>query len=156
MERILDMLKQYRYGILILVIGIGLMLFPTSSHLKQEESIVHTYESPGICELLTEILGQIEGVGHVQVMLTESAGETTIYQKNTDHSGDTVREDTVVITGDTREEMGLIQQKIPPKYQGALIVCQGGDRATVRLAVVEAVSALTGLSSDKITVLKMK
>ena len=39
-------------------------------------------------------------------------------------------------------------------YRGALVVCQGGDRADVKLAVTEAVSALTGLSSDRVTVAK--
>jgi len=36
------------------------------------------------------------------------------------------------------------------------VVCQGADRAGVRLAVVDAVKSVTGLSSDRITVLKMK
>jgi stage III sporulation protein AG len=49
----------------------------------------------------------------------------------------------VVITGQTY-----------PAYQGAVIVCQGADNSAVRLAVSEAVSALTGLSSDKISILK--
>ena len=43
---------------------------------------------------------------------------------------------------------------LSPTYRGALVVCQGGDRADVRLAVIEAVSVLTGLSSDRITVAK--
>ena len=105
---------------------------------------------------LEEILGKIDGVGRVSVMLTQSAGEITIYQQNSDQSLDTLREDTVIITGENREDQGLVRQVIPPKFQGAVIVCQGGDRAVVQLAVVEAVCALTGLSSDKITVLKMK
>ena len=109
-----------------------------------------------ISESLEQILGQIEGVGRVKVMLTQSAGEITIYQEDTDHSGDTVREDTVLVTGESRQEMGLVRQVIPPKYQGAVVVCQGGDRAAVRLAIVDAVAAVTGLTSDRITVLKMK
>lgn len=39
---------------------------------------------------------------------------------------------------------------------GAAIVCEGADDAKVRLAIVEAVKAYTGLGSDKITVLKME
>ena len=39
---------------------------------------------------------------------------------------------------------------------GAIIVCQGGDSPTVRLNIVEAVSNVTGIGSDRITVLKMK
>ena len=41
-------------------------------------------------------------------------------------------------------------------YTGAVILCQGADSATVRLQIVEAVSVYTGLSSNKIMVLKMK
>ena len=156
MEHILEMLKKYRYGILILVVGIGLMLLPTSQQDKEEPSVIHKEDTCTMSDSLEEILGKIDGVGRVSVMLTQSAGEITIYQQNSDQSLDTLREDTVIITGENREEQGLVRQVIPPKFQGAVIVCQGGDRAVVQLAVVEAVCALTGLSSDKITVLKMK
>ena len=156
MERIVEMLKRYRYGILILLIGIGLMLLPGSASTEEKAIAVHTEETADMSDSLEQILGQIDGVGRVRVMLTQAEGETTFYQKDTDQSGDSLREDTVVITGESREEQGLVRQVIPPRYQGCVIVCQGGDRASVRLAVVEAVSALTGLSSNHITVLKMK
>ena len=41
-----------------------------------------------------------------------------------------------------------------PTYRGALVVCQGGDQASVRLAVTEAVTALTGLPADRVSVAK--
>ena len=122
----------------------------------QGDPEIRQEEAMSISESLEQILGQIEGVGKVKVMLTQSAGEITIYQEDTDHSADTVREDTVLVTGESRQEMGLVRQVIPPKYQGAVVVCQGGDRAAVRLAIVDAVAAVTGLTSDRITVLKMK
>lgn len=40
--------------------------------------------------------------------------------------------------------------------RGAVVVCAGADSARVRLAVTNAVSAYTGLGSDKITVMKLK
>ncbi len=40
--------------------------------------------------------------------------------------------------------------------RGAVVVCAGAENAQVRLAVTNAVSAYTGLGSDKITVMKMK
>ena len=43
-----------------------------------------------------------------------------------------------------------------PQFRGALVVCQGGGDPAVRLAVIEAVSALTGLGSDKISVVKLQ
>lgn len=41
-----------------------------------------------------------------------------------------------------------------PRFVGALIVCEGGDCADVQLKVTQAVSALTGLSSERISVVK--
>ena len=66
------------------------------------------------------------------------------------------RRDTVLISDGNREENGLVRQTIPPVYRGAIIVCQGGNDAKVRLSIVEAVMSVTGLRSDCITVLKMK
>ncbi len=40
--------------------------------------------------------------------------------------------------------------------EGAVVVCQGADSAAVRLIVTNAVTAYTGLGSDKIWVMKMK
>ena len=47
-------------------------------------------------------------------------------------------------------------QELGPGYQGALVVAQGGDDPQVRLALSEAVSALTGLGMDKISICKGK
>ncbi|MFR6185536.1 MAG: hypothetical protein ACLUJG_08280 [Lawsonibacter sp.] len=43
-------------------------------------------------------------------------------------------------------------QTVAPQFRGALVVCAGGDDPGVRLQVIRAVSALTGLGSDCITV----
>ena len=75
-------------------------------------------------------------------------------QKNGESSS--TRQDTVLYTDDSRKEQGLVRQIIPPVYQGAVILCQGADSAQVRLSILQAVASATGLSTDKITVLKMK
>ena len=66
------------------------------------------------------------------------------------------RKSTVLISGDNRAENGLLRQRNPPVYLGAIVLCQGADKASIRLAIVEAVTDATGLGSDRITVLKMK
>jgi stage III sporulation protein AG len=39
---------------------------------------------------------------------------------------------------------------------GAIVLCQGADVPSVRLAIVDAVSKVTGLVANQISVLKMK
>ena len=58
-----------------------------------------------------------------------------------------------MVDGSAGDE-AVVVRRMAPTYRGALIVCEGGDRADVRLAVTEAVAALTGLSSDRVTVAK--
>lgn len=156
MERIIQLLKQYRYGVLVLLIGLGLMLLPAETDTTEAVESVSRAAPESVQEQLEKILSQVEGAGNVRVMLTESAGEITVYQQDTDRSGDSLKQETVVISDADRTENGMVAQVIPACYQGAIVVCQGGDRASIRLAIVEAVSSVTGLSSDKITVLKMK
>ena len=96
----------------------------------------------------------------MRVLLTEAEGEQTLYQMDedlqTNGGSESIRQDTVLLTNSEREEVGLVRQIIPPVYQGAVILCQGADSASVRLAIIQAVASATGLTSDKITVLKMK
>ena len=61
----------------------------------------------------------------------------------------------VVGTGSGTQEV-VVTNRVYPRYVGALVVCEGGGSAGVRLAVTQAVSALTALPSDKITVLQGK
>ncbi|MBE6943554.1 MAG: hypothetical protein E7453_04745 [Ruminococcaceae bacterium] len=111
-------------------------------------------------ERLCDILQQIRGAGLVRVMLTVANGEETIYQfdqnLSIDGSSSSTQKDTVTVTDKDRGQSGLITQVNPPKYQGALVVCQGAENAAVRLAISEAVSSLTGLGTDKITIVRMK
>ena len=79
-----------------------------------------------------------------------------MYQTDIDITADKKRQDTVLITESDRTESGLIQQINPPVYMGAIILCQGAENAEVKLNIVQAVMSVTGLTSDHITVLKMK
>ena len=43
---------------------------------------------------------------------------------------------------------------VSPQYLGAVVVCDGADAPQVQLAVTQAVAQFTGLSTDRISVLK--
>ena len=156
-----ELFGKYKYVLLILALGIFLMSIPdrddppAAQAAPTQQAVPESRE-----EELEEILGQISGVGKVRVLLTEASGAETIYQADEDHStssdsGRTERQ-TVIITDSDRTERGLVRTVTPPVYLGAIVVCQGGDSPTVQLSIVEAVSNVTGISSDRITVLKMK
>ena len=153
-------LKEYRYVLLVLFLGIVLMLLPQSKAAEEgdkETPVPETVAGESFQEQLEQLLSMVQGAGKVRVLLTEAAGERVIYQTDGEESSqNTRRTDTVILSDSGRAESGLVQQILPPTYQGAVILCQGADSAAVRLALIEAVSNATGLSSDRISVLKMK
>ena len=162
-QTIFELLKKYRFAIIVLLAGIALMALPYKEEASENpvpaSQEINNQDVP-LQEALEEILGKISGAGKVSVLLTQAAGEETLYQTNenvsSDESGNNSRRETVLVSGSGREETGLIRQVKAPTYLGAVIVCQGADNASVRLAVVEAVRSATGLTSDRISVLKMK
>ena len=156
----LEILKKYRYVILILLIGLFFMLVPESSEKAQEPEPQAVVVESSLQTELSIILSKIAGAGNVEVLLTEASGSQTYYLADetlsTDENTKDQRRDTVIVTNSSREETGLIRRVDPPVYQGAIVLCQGADDARVRLSIVEAVSNATGLTTNKITVLKMK
>lgn len=157
-KKVVAMIKEYRYAAIILAAGLILMLLPSGRN-NEEKDIAPLISQPDVNDLedrLGEILSSVQGAGKVKILLTQARGEQTVYQTDIQERVDSLNEDTVIVTGSDRNQQGLICQKISPKYLGAVIVCQGADKAVVRLALVEAVSNATGLSTDAITVLKMK
>ena len=157
-KRLVGLIKEYRYAALILTAGLILMLLPTGRKEERIQSapLVMESEMNDLEDRLGEILSSVQGAGRVKILLTQARGEQTVYQTNSQERENALTEDTVVVTASDRSQQGLVCQRIPPKYQGAVIVCEGADKAVIRLALVEAVSKATGLSTDAITVLKMK
>lgn len=141
---------KYRYVLLVLLAGLALMLLPVSTETEPVTAAPMPDTKEDMEARLEGILSRISGAGEVAVMLTESAGETVLYQTDGPDG------DTVLVTDAQRNEAGLVRSREPPRYLGAIVVCRGADSASVRLAIVEAVSNVTGLGSDRISVLKME
>lgn len=156
----MDLLKKYKYTFVILIIGLFLMVLPQKNGEMPENAQSKEQAAVSLQDSLEAILSKISGAGKVSVLLTEYYGEEKIYQVDESVSetsdSNNRKTETVIISDTSREETGLVRSVMAPVYKGAIVVCQGGDRAAVRLAVVEAVSKVTGLSTNQISVLKMK
>lgn len=153
--------KKYKLPILIILIGFLLLMMPEIKIQKNDasESRITTENIP-FEESLSNILSMIQGAGEVKVVLTVLEGEEVLYQEDGNYSdseeNSEKRTSTVIITDSERIEAGLIRQVKPPVYRGAIVVCQGADDPSVKLAIVEAVSRVTGIGTNCISVLKME
>lgn len=158
-----SLLAKYKYALAVLLVGLLLMMIPTRERITEETTEskpAEAVQSVDLASELKDILCAIEDAGNVKVMLTVAEGERTLYQTDSTYSqsenNTNSKTQTILITDSERNQTGLIHQKNPPIYRGAVILAQGADEPTVRLAIVDAVSKATGLGADKISVLKMK
>ena len=83
---------------------------------------------------------------------TESATQETV-QEEQGSQGDSSTTTVTVGRGSGSQDVVPLQT-VAPQFRGALVVCPGGDDPQVRLAVMEAVSAVPGLGSNHISVCK--
>ena len=155
-------LDQYKYVLIVIVAGIILLLWPTG---EREQNIAadgtpnvrETFDLDALEEKLSRTLSKVEGAGKVTVTLTVKSGMEQVLASDRTTSvserGNSVEEETVLINSGGGQETVLLTQKYPT-FQGALVVCEGGDNAEIRLLMTQAVSALTGLGTDRITVCK--
>lgn len=159
-ENFVPFSKKYRYLLLAIGLGIAMLLLPEPAKAEPTPQTVQAAARQDLQMELSQILSCIEGAGAVSVLLAPAKGEETLYQLNEDldtqADGRAVRRDTVIVNGENRLETGLIRQINPPSYQGAIVACQGADSPKIRLAIVQAVASVTGLGTDRITVLKLK
>lgn len=116
---------------------------------------------------LENILSKISGVGKVSVLLTytESSSVIPIYNVNSSIStteeklnnvetkiveNENVQKDVVV------DENGIvIEKRIMPIIEGAIIIAEGAANANIKSNIISAVEAVTGVKNHKIQVFEM-
>lgn len=160
-EKLEQLWKKYRLALVVLLAGVTLLVLPKGETHTAETAEVPGYDAFSLAETerrMEEILSRIEGTGKLALMLTLKSGSQLELAEDTDQTTDSdeqrIKSETVTINRGSGQQDVVITQQRYPLYQGAVVVCQGAGKASVRLAVTEAIAALTGLSSDKISVVK--
>ncbi len=168
-EKLRTWFDRYKLALLVLAVGLILLLWPSGAEREapgapaaQDEvaEAAPEFDLEALEKKLESILSRIDGAGTVSVALAAREGVERVYAADQSYSQDgdsreQKSEAVVISTGSGTEEVVLVQQRYPA-FQGAVVVCEGGGEAQVRLLVTQAVSALTGLGADKITVCKSK
>ena len=159
-QSLLKKVNKFKYTAIIFLIGIVLLLLPQQEaaemQIQLDESQVQKHN---LEERLENLLSQVEGAGKVDVLLSYERGEVRDYQEDKTRRQDETREEfqTETVFYDTQNGDTPVCVSVSyPTYRGAVVVCQGADKASVRFNILKAVSSLTGLGSDHITVIKMK
>ena len=163
LQRLFD---KYKYILLVCLVGLVLLLWPQSEpELRETASAAREGlgEAAALETRLEAILETMDGVGKAQVLLTVETGEETIYafdrtdsqtQNGTGGSASSQRE--LVTLSESGGQAPVPVQTAAPVYRGAMVVCEGGGSASIRLEVTRVIQSLTGISADRIVISKMK
>ncbi len=145
------------------LIGIFLILLSEidigSSSKKTEvtETDYAAYVS-GLDSELSNLISSIDGVGNCRVMITLKNTSESVYAKNTENSENdssyTQNTEYVIYDGENGDSPILLKENFP-EIEGVAVVCSGGDNVAVREKIIQCVSALFNISSNRISVSKL-
>ncbi len=173
--------------VIILILGV-IIIIVASSFLnndraatkedKLQPTVAIASEQPldEILELeqrLVQILSEIEGAGHVKVMITGVSDGEVVHafnqveqsslQEEQSEAGimnrtDEIRreQELVFMDGDSGERVPVITKKYQPEIRGVVVVAEGAGSSVVRQNITNAVGVLMGLPTHRIQVLKRK
>ena len=133
---VLDFLKKtpgiIRMGA-VLLLGVALLLFASSGEKQEDFGEQSDLEAYGAAmeARLEALCSQVEGVGRAEVMLTFARGAQAEYHGST--------------------QIGTL----PPEILGVTVLCTGGASDAVRSELTGMLSALLGIGTSRISVLRL-
>lgn len=163
-------------GIILLVTNVSERRARTDTAEKKEaENTVAASENEAyITDLenkLVHILGNVDGVGQVEVMITLEASRESVLNKDDSEEleaesetsdgtknerKNSRRENETVLADADGESAPYVVKELEPAVAGVVIACEGADSNTVKEAVTEAAQVLFGIPVNRIKVLKME
>lgn len=150
-------LNRYKYALVVVAAGLCLLLLPTGGDggAPAPPAEGESFDLAGFEARLEEVLSRVEGAGDTRVVLTlRSDGLRVLAQDSRRDKDGSITTDVVTVGKGTGAQEVVEIQTYFPQFQGALVVCPGGENPQVRLHLTTALSALTGLGADKISICK--
>lgn len=154
-------LGEYKWILVVVLVGLVLLFLPSGKERGSAEEMVQASDSLSfdlneIEKKFSDALSEVNGAGEVTVVLSVKTGAKQILAEQNEYSEkenglEEVKTPVVLSKGGGAEDTEKLQE-IYAQFQGALVICVGGDDPEVRLKLIEATAALTGLGSDKISI----
>jgi stage III sporulation protein AG len=165
-SEIINRIKTDKKLFIIVLAGIvGVVLLVLSELLPEENkdepkpekisvaSETHNYEAE-LENRLTELIESISGAGKTKVMLTVDCGDENVYA--TENKTDNGKNETEYVLVETDgNDSGMLLKVWMPEIRGVAIVCQGADSAKVREEITGVVTAVLGISTNRVNIAKM-
>lgn len=164
MQKFISRLRNDKRMLIIVILGLtGIVLLALSELLpdepakkteNEEKQTVSDYEE-SLEKRLAETVSAIDGAGRAKVMITLESGDENIYATENKESEKSFERDYVVIKQDG-DENGMLLKVAEPEIRGVAVVCEGADSAQVRQEIINTVTAVLGVGTNRVNIAKMK
>ncbi len=141
----------------IFIIGAALMIIFGGDAAVERKKTQSTQTAVSDEERLSAILSEIDGAGAVDVMITyygtaekDIAYETKTNSVGRDEGSEESEDKRAVMTGNEP----MVVKETYPEVKGVIIAAQGADKAYVRQAVSEAVTAVLDVPAHRVCIYK--
>lgn len=156
--------KSIKIIVAVGLIGILLLAIPEMvSNNKKEvtsDSSFDYFEYTDMLEKkLTSVISEIDGVGECTVMITLEKTQESVYATDNERKSDSnslSSKDSYVLYDSDKGEAPVLIKEYTPTVQGVTVVCSGGDNIEVKENIINAVTSLFNISTNRISVSKLK
>ena len=164
LEKFVEKIKSDKKLLIIVALGIVGILLLTLSELmpKSEEKPKETETAPDLIEYeekteqrLAELISSIDGAGRTKVMITLNSGDENVYATE-DKGGEKTYERNYVVVKQDGDENGMLLRVEEPEIRGVAVVCEGADSAAVKQEIINTVTAVLGVGTNRVNIAKMK
>lgn len=163
--------KNIKIAILVIIAIVSLIVFIKFGGAKSEsqktsaDSAFEYKSTMDYCgELerkLESVLSQVKGAGTVKVMISLDGSPELVYAMDSDtkvsnnsNGSTTTSSSTPILIQKSGLSSPLILTEILPKVKGVIVVSSGASDIGIKLDILNSVSTLLDISTDKINVLK--
>lgn len=146
---------KYKYPVLAFAVGL-LLVFGDGLFFDGKEKTASKKDMTDLEQTELDVLRaleKIEGVGKAEIVITIKSSSYNVFAKDSKYGKEG---EEIVVISEGGSQKPLVEYTKAPSFQGAVIVCEGGENSRIKLAITNAVKALTGISSENIIILKMK
>ncbi len=165
------LLKDKKVALLLILALTGVLFLIISDFIGADDNKIESEEymstdeyAESIENKLENIISSVDGAGETVVMVTLESREENIYAKeiksdeetDSGKSANKYEYEYVIIKSGSSAESGMLLKVIEPGVRGVAIVCDGGDNAAVRENIINTVSAVLDIKTNKISVCKRK
>lgn len=148
-------IKHIEIYVAVLLCIVALIIFFSGFGEKKEDEITVDNWETKILKKVTEVVGNIEGVGKLSIAITYDSGIINEYlyevKTVTTGTGSTETKEVVSVRGEP-----IVLRELYPAIRGVVVVAEGGSSAETRFKIIKALVTLLGVDSGQVEVFGYK